>query len=357
MMRLRIVSFFTGLVLALSVAPRARAEPAGRAQEFKEVYELIRGHLAGMSEAELNRTAIEALVNALAPKVSLVTNTASAGTNSEQIPVVRTTLFGGDIACVRIGRVADGLAEAVREACNRLGTSNKLHGIVLDLRYADGNDYAAAANVADLFLKKERPLLDWGNGVTRSKDKEDAMTLPVAVLVNHQTAAAAEALAAVLRETGAGLILGSQTAGEAMVSQEFPLADGKRLRIASAPIRLGDGSALSAQGIKPDIAVEVRAQDERAYYADAFQSMARTNMLAAGGLGATNQVNGTNRVPRRTRFNEAELVRERKEGISPDLETPIGRDTEPEQPLVHDPVLARALDVLKGLAVVRHLRS
>jgi len=34
----------------------------------------------------------------------------------------------------------------------------------------------------------------------------------VAILVNRQTAGAAEALAAVLRETGAGLVLGTSTA-------------------------------------------------------------------------------------------------------------------------------------------------
>jgi hypothetical protein len=345
------------LVLFFAGAPGLRADDDPGPEEFKEVYGLIRQHLTGMSDAELNRTAVKALVAALGPKVSLVTNTAPTEAAAAKPPVTKTTLFGGDIVCLRVRRVTEGLADAVREACGRFGATNKLHGIVLDLRYADGHDYAAAASVADLFLKKERPLLDWGAGVVRSKEKEDALALPVAVLVNHQTEAAAEALAAVLRETGTGLILGNRTAGEAMISQEFRLADGERLRIASAPIRLGDGSALSAEGVKPDISVEVSPQDERAYYADTFQPMPGTNGFLAGGLGTTNQLNGTNRVPRRTRFNEAELVRERKEGTSPDLDMPTGKDTDVEQPTVRDPVLARALDVLKGLAMVRHLRS
>ena len=93
--------------------------------------------------------------------------------------------------------------------------------------------------------------------MVRSKENSDALSVPVAVLVNRQTVGAAEALAAVLRETGAGLILGSNTAGQAMIAQEFPLKNGERLRIATAPIQLGDGSALSGQGLKPDIAVEV----------------------------------------------------------------------------------------------------
>ena len=144
--------------------------------------------------------------------------------------------------------------------------------MILDLRYAAGDDYAAAAATAELFIKKEQPLLDWGTGMVRSKDKSDAISLPVAVLVNRQTAGAAEALAAVLRETGSGLILGDRTAGQAMIAQEFPLKNGERLRIATAPIQLGDGSALSEQGLKPDITVEVTPADERAYYADAYKA-------------------------------------------------------------------------------------
>ena len=58
----------------------------------------------------------------------------------------------------------------------------------------------------------------------------------------------------------------------------------------------------------------------------------------------------------RRRFNEAELVREKREGASFDLEV-NDRNGEPERPLVHDPALARALDLLKGLAVVRHSGS
>jgi hypothetical protein len=224
------------------------------------------------------------------------------------------------------------------------------------LRYTAGDDYASAAATADLFARKDQPLLNWGNGVVRSKEKSDAIALPVAVLVNRQTVGAAEALAAVLRETGAGLILGGTTAGQAMIAQEFPLKNGERLRIATAPIQLGDGSALSAQGLKPDIAVEVRPDDERVYYADAFKATGGTDAVASASLALTNQVNGTNRVARRTRFNEAELVRERREGIS-EADVTALRDREPERPMVHDPVMARAVDLLKGLALVRQSRS
>jgi hypothetical protein len=327
-----------------------------QAPDFKEVYDLVRAHLAGMSEGQLDRTAVRALVSGLAPRVSLVTNAAAASAAGATPLVIKSSVFDGDILYVRVGRVGDGLAQVISAACSKPETTNKLKGVALDLRYAGGDDYAAAAATTDLFVKKEQPLLNWGNGVVRSKEKSDAIGLPVAVLVNRQTVGAAEALAAAMRETGAGLILGGKTAGQAMVAQEFPLKNGDRLRIATAPIQLGDGSSLSEQGLKPDIAVEVSPEEERAYYVDAFKVTDKTNLLAGSGSSATGSGSGTNRVVRRPRFNEAELVRERREGVS-EADVTALKGREPDQPMVQDPALARALDLLRGLALVWQPRS
>jgi len=325
------------------------------APDFKEVYDLIRQHVAGLSEAELNRAAVQGLVNALGTKVMLLTNDATDSSGAES-PMVRSNLFEGDIAYLRIKRVATGLDQQIRDVCHVSNGTNKFKGLVLDLRYSTGDDYLAAASTADLFVKKEQTLLFWGTKPVQSKEKKDAIMIPVAVLVNKQTAGAPEALAAIMRQTGAGLVLGSVTAGRAMVAQEFPLKDGQRLRIATSPIVMGDGSSVPAQGLKPDIAVDVSSGDERTYYADAFQVIPNTNLTASSSLSPTNLAGTTNRTARRPRFNEAELVRERREGATLDLDE-NEKESEPDKPVVHDPVLARALDLLKGLAVVRHSPS
>ena len=268
----------------------------------------------------------------------------ATGTAADKSTVSKSGLFDGNIGYVRVARVDDGLARAVRQAYEKVGGTNKLKGLVLDLRYSGGDDYAAAAAVADLFLKKERALLNWGNGLVRSREKSEAITAPLAVLVNHETAGAPEALAAVLREAGLALILGNQTAGRA------------------ASIELGSGVALSAEGLKPDISVAVSPDDERAFYADPFKGIpkaetrAEPQAIAKPPPGFANRAEGTNRI-RRSRINEAELVRERREGLLLDAEPTTGTDNEPEKPVVRDPALARGLDFLKGLDVVRHSRS
>src|SRR5712671_5457165 len=202
MIRRGIVSTLICLLAIFTVTTVSRAGAPAEPPDFKEVYDLIRAHVAGLSQPQLDRAAVQALVTALAPKVMLVGEDNGMNAASNAAPLGKTSVYDGEIAYLRVGRVAKGLPEAVRKNCESLLATNKLKGLVLDLRYASGTDYSAAAAVADLFLSKERPLLDWGNGMVRSKEKTDALTVPVAILVNHQTSGAAEAVAALLRETG-----------------------------------------------------------------------------------------------------------------------------------------------------------
>src|SRR5678815_4516432 len=204
MMRLGIVSLPSILLLGFVSSFPMRAEQPGNAPDFREVYDLIHQHLTEVSDAELNRISVQALLSALSPKVSLTSSSSAAEAQKDTLFVSKTSLFDGQIAFVRVARVGEGLDKALRQAWQEIGATNKVNGLVIDLRYTGGTDYAAASSAADLFVKKEQALLDWGQGLTHSKEKSDSLATPLAVLVNHQTSAAAEALAAVLRETGVG---------------------------------------------------------------------------------------------------------------------------------------------------------
>jgi C-terminal processing protease CtpA/Prc len=349
-------------VLAVILAGRTTSTAGTNgAPDFREVYDLIRAHATGVSEADLNRAAVQGLVTGLAPKVSFVRMAAATNDSPETLLVSRVGLLEADIAYLRINCVSDGLARDLSAACLDLASTNRVKGLVLDLRYADGADYAAAAAAADLFTAKAAPLLNWGGGPVSSHDKTNALRMPVAVLVNGETARAAEALAAMLRHTGAGLILGNRTAGRAMITQDYPLKNGEQLRLATSPVLLGDGSPLPAQGIKPDIEVKVSPEEEKAFFADTRLVLSNRNADVVARLSPTNPPAGTNAEARRGRMNEAELVREHRQALEPGLVrmipgAPPARPAEPDQPPINDPVLARGLDLLKGLAVVRQDR-
>jgi C-terminal processing protease CtpA/Prc len=336
-----------GLVLSVSAA-------TNNPPDFKELFSLVRDNLKGMSEADLNRAAVEGLLNSLRGKVVLLSDESKSGTNS---PLVnKSAVLGDNIAWIRVGRVAEGLDKVIENELSQVASTNRLKGLALDLRFAEGDDYAAAASTADLFQVRDLPLLDWGEGVIKSTKKYDAIKIPVVVLVNHDTVGAAEALAAVMRETGTALILGGPTAGAAMIGKEFTLKGGQRVRVASAPVKVGEGTPLTLQGVKPDIEVLTSADEERVFLEDPYAS-AKTNTTVGSTLTATNSPSNTNRVARRPRPNEADLVRARRDGLPIDGDLASSRAAEPEKPLIRDPALARAFDLLKGLAVVRPARN
>lgn len=327
-------------VVPLWLAGRAAAQPTNLAPDFEEVFNLIRAQLPEADTAEMNRAAVQGVLQRFGGRVAL------AGGVSGADGLARTNIFDDGVAYVRVERVEDGLSGRISGAITSLDASNRLKGVVLDLRFASGEDYAAAVTVAELFVSKDVPLLDWGSGVVKSRVNAQAFNYPLIVLVNHDTRGAAEALAAAFREAGVALILGSSTAGNAYLYREFPLKSGQRLLVAAGNIKLADGKELPASGLKPDIQVDAKSEDERNYLNDPYGTK---------GQGAASGTS-TNRAPRRPRITEADLVRERRDGTNLTDFVPA-REREPEKPQLRDPALARAVDLLKALAVVRKGRS
>ena len=124
----------------------------------------------------------------------------SAASDLSAVPLVsKSVALEGAYGLLRIGRVAPGLSQQLLQAYERLVATNKIKGLLVDLRFAIGDDYAAAAQAADLFFKTEQPLIQWGDQVVRSTAKTNAIDLPVVLLINQDTRGAAEALAAALR--------------------------------------------------------------------------------------------------------------------------------------------------------------
>ncbi|MBC8003178.1 MAG: hypothetical protein H7X97_11390 [Opitutaceae bacterium] len=339
-----------GALIALMLFPefgRADSPGAGPAPKFDEIYQLLRTNLTGSKPEDIDRAAVKGLLEQFPLQVRILGESDSA---TALTGLTRSLVYDGECAYLRVSQVGPGLVEGVTASVKDLGATNQLKGIILDLRFASGTDFESAAKVVDLFTGVEKLLLSWGEQSVKSRVKADYIKLPLAVLVNKETSGAAEALAAALQETQAGLLLGSGTAGQASVFKEFKLASGQRLLIAAVPVKLGNGESIAAGGLKPDIEIRVDLQQERAYLEDPFKSP--TEARAA----STNQLAQTESM--RRRINEAELVRRQREGLNPDDETTLvtAPKTVTARPSIKDPVLARAIDVLKAIAVVQRVR-
>jgi hypothetical protein len=339
--------------MAIALMALSGAKAADTLPSFQEVYDLLKTNLVSMDALGLERVAVDGLLGKLSPLACLVTNGQAAAEPGAGAPVSRTAVYDGAYGYLRIGSVGGSLANELKAVMDAMSSSNKIKGWVLDLRYADGADYQAAAAVADRFVSKAQPLLDCGSGMIRSSAKEAPIQVPVMVLINRQTAKAAEALAAVLHQTESAMLLGTNTAGQAFVTRDFPLKTGQILRLAAGLVRIGGGEPMPRQGVRPDILVAVSPTEERAYFDDPYRTASGRLLAGSASETDTNLASTATNRSLRHRINEAELVRILREGGDVDGEFLPGRSLEPQRPVLRDPALARAVDLLKGLAVVR----
>jgi len=320
-----------GFAVLVALLPRASAA----APKFQEVFDLVRTNLGGLTPAQVEADTLQALQKQFDGRVLIDAPARPAAIKPEGPPLEKTAVLDGAFGYVRVSHIAPKLDEALTTELSKLGGSAKLKGLLIDLRFAAGTDQRAAARVADRFLATERVLLTVDGEALRATTKTNAIQLPTAVLVNRHTSGAAEVLAALLRQNQVGLLIGTATTGGIRQFKEFTLSTGQRLRIATGETKFGDGQSLPASGLRPDIAVTVGAEEERAFYAEPYRLFGRTAATNAPG-----------------RINEAELVRRFNAGENPD---PNLSAVAPafSAPQVRDPALARALDLLKGLAIVR----
>src|ERR1041385_582548 len=222
-MRKGFISRLLGCIFAGGFAFSAHADAPVK---FDEVFSLVRSNLTGVSETDLNKAAAMGFIEKLGGKVELTDPTSTAS----NLPLIaKTNVFDGSFAYIRLSRVAPGVGQQISDA---IKSGKKFKGVVLDLRFAKGDDYNAAVEAANAFVETEQPLLKWGDQTGKTKSNADAIKLPVVVLVNRQTSGAAEALAGALSVSQAALLVGNRTAGQAMAFEDFPLSGGQHLKIA-----------------------------------------------------------------------------------------------------------------------------
>ena len=145
-----------------------------------------------------------------------------------------------------------------------------LAGLVLDLRGNPGGVLQPAVAIADGFLDEGRIVTTRGRNPTirLEFDAEPGQWLPdrpIVVLVDHRSASASEVLAGALQDHGRALIIGERTFGKGSVQSVLPLRNGGGIKLTTARYYTPSGRSIQAEGIEPDIVVELSdaAGDDR----------------------------------------------------------------------------------------------
>ena len=101
-----------------------------------------------------------------------------------------------------------------------------------------------------------------GNRSERDCAGESPIDIPLAVLVNEESASASEIFAGAVKDYGIGTIVGTTTYGKGVVQNTFRLSDGSVIRLTIAHYYTPEGNDINGVGITPDVEVEQSEDSE-----------------------------------------------------------------------------------------------
>lgn len=162
----------------------------------------------------------------------------------------------GDTAYIKISGFHDLSAANMSTAMSETGGAEKF---IIDLRNNGGGQNEYAVQVIDYFA-------DAGEFVTHDYNGEDyvystkdgAVDAPVVILVNENTASAAEIFTSMCMQYGRNVTtVGTNTFGKGIFQKEETLSNGGKLHYTAGYFTAGDWECWQGIGIAPDITVEM----------------------------------------------------------------------------------------------------
>ncbi|HWK90572.1 MAG TPA: S41 family peptidase [Longimicrobium sp.] len=214
---------------------------------------------------------------------------------SSQGPAVAWRTVAPGIGYLRVAEFRDG-PEIIAAIDSAFAALQGTEGLVLDLRGNPGGTLGAAMRIGDHLFTAPRPAglfatraglarrgvrsidalrgtpVPWFAGygldefraamraegvvMLQTGGRAPAYTGRVVVLVDEGSASTTEGLASVIKELGAGTLVGRTTAGAMLSSTQVTFPGGWVLRFPEADFRTPGGSRVEGAGVAPDIRVE-----------------------------------------------------------------------------------------------------
>jgi len=183
-----------------------------------------------------------------------------------QVPSVRSTVIGDHVLYVRIYSFGSSTFDDFASVLSANLASSK--SMVLDLRDNPGGFVDQADSVISDFVASGETFEEHGrNGsVTRHSvsGTHPAASIPLVVLVNANSASAAEIVAGSLQVHERAKLVGAKTFGKGSEQQDFPLKNGTAgdLHLTIKRWYLPNGVTIDKKGLTPDIEVKLASPDD-----------------------------------------------------------------------------------------------
>lgn len=174
-----------------------------------------------------------------------------------QAETVKTRMLENEIGYLAISEFDSVTLEQYKEGLAELKAQG-MGGLIVDLRGNPGGNLDTVCEILDLMLPKGLIVYTEdkdGNRQEFTSDAEQAVQVPLAVLVDKNSASASEIYAGAIQDYGIGQIVGTKTYGKGVVQTIYDLKDGTSLKLTVAEYFTPNGRNIDGEGITPDVEV------------------------------------------------------------------------------------------------------
>lgn len=176
------------------------------------------------------------------------------------VPTVDGEVLPGhpDISYISISQFSSVTGDELQETMTNLDIK-KFKGLILDMRYNHGGELNAAVQVASYFIPGGPVvyIVDKQGNVDTKMAADKYLGIPMVVLVNEESASAAEIVAGAIKDKGTASLIGVKTFGKGIVQTIFPLGGGTSVKLTTAKYLTPNKVDIHKKGIEPDVVVEL----------------------------------------------------------------------------------------------------
>lgn len=217
-----------------------------------------------------------------------------------EVPTVSAEILDeptvGKVGYLQVREFAANTASQARQAVREISGGGAVL-FVLDMRGNSGGLVDKAVEVAKVFLERDRIVVRFvgRNGAMTTercgwrlwRPRVHVTKVPMVILVDNETASAAELVAAALRDNCRAVVIGNSTFGKGSVQAIVPLSDGTGVAVTVARYRTPKDKGIEmGRGLRPDLFKNNLAEDGASAVKELFgKSGARRMRWVVGRLG------------------------------------------------------------------------
>ena len=175
------------------------------------------------------------------------------------LPSVFEEMLPDQIGYIRISEFTDVTPDQFSEAFSSLEEQG-MKKLVVDLRGNPGGLLSSVCSILNEILPEGLIVYTEDKYGERQEQKSEGKTpleIPLAVLVNENSASASEIFAGAVQDHGIGTIVGTTTYGKGVVQELLPLRDGSAIKLTISNYYTPKGNSINETGIKPDVEVKL----------------------------------------------------------------------------------------------------